>query len=132
WRVEGEPRRLPNELRSAPHSMTTRAPLGESRSVMVDQRTGNDRRRERRREQSLVRAIVERMADGVVIVDTAGIIRFANPAAEVLFGRTSTDLCGTSLGVPVIVGETTEVDVLRNGDSVTVELRCVDIQWELD
>jgi signal transduction histidine kinase len=100
--------------------------------MMVEQRTGNDRRRERRREQSLIRAIVERMADGVVIVDTAGTIRFANPAAEKLFGRTSTDLCGTSLGVPVIVGETTEVDVLRNGDSVTVELRCVDIQWELD
>jgi signal transduction histidine kinase len=100
--------------------------------VTVDQRTGNDRRRERRREQSLIRAIVERMADGVVIVDTTGTIRFANPAAEKLFGRTSAELIGTSLGVPVIAGETTEIDVLRQGECVSVELRCVDIRWELD
>jgi signal transduction histidine kinase len=110
--------------------MTTRPPFGESRTPMVDQRIGNDRRRERRREQSLIRAIVERMADGVVIVDTTGIIRFANPAAEVLFGRSSAQLIGTALGVPVVVGETTEVDVLRNGVPVSVELRCGDIQWE--
>jgi signal transduction histidine kinase len=100
---------------------------------MVDQRTGNDRRRERRREQSLIRSIVERMADGVVIIDTGGLIRFANPAAEKLFGRSAAELIGTPLGVPMVAGETTEIEVLRaNAEHVGVELRCVDIQWDHD
>lgn len=71
------------------------------------------------------------MADGVVIVDLDGIIRFANPAAESLFGRTAPDLVGSDLGFPAVSGETAEVEVVRpRGETVTAELRVVDIDWE--
>jgi len=77
-----------------------------------------------------LRSIVEHLADGVVIVDSRGIIRFANPAAEQLFCRKSTELVGTDLGFPVVHGESTEVDVRRvDGRSVTTELRVVDVDW---
>ena len=80
-----------------------------------------------------LRAIVERMADGVIIVGLDGVIRFANPAAEELFGRSAEDLKGRDLGFPVVVGERAEVEVVRpQGRTVTAELRVVDIEWDGD
>ena len=97
-----------------------------------EQRSGSDRRRSRRLEQNRLRSIVERMADGVVIVGLDGVIRFANPAAEALFGRSASELAGTSLGFPAVVGETAEIEVVRPGgtSAVAAELRVVDTDWE--
>lgn len=97
---------------------------------MMERRTGTDRRRSRIEEQRRLRSIVEHLADGILIVDADGVIRFANPAAEVLFGRSSSDLVGTELGFPVVAGETAEIDVVRpRGETVVAELRIVDADW---
>ena len=77
-----------------------------------------------------MRSIVERLADGIVIVDATGVIRFANPAAEQLFGRNRDQLVGSQLGFPVVVGESTEVEVVHPGHgAITAELRVVDVEW---
>jgi signal transduction histidine kinase len=82
-------------------------------------------------EQARLRTIVNRMADGVVIVGLNGTIRFANPAAERLFGRPATELVGRDFGFPVLVGDTTEVEVVRpQQQTVTAELRTVESEWE--
>lgn len=84
-----------------------------------------------RTSQGRLESIVERMADGVVVVDRDGFIRFTNPAAEQLFGRTSADLIGRELGFPVVVGDTAGVEVVRpTHDTVTAELRVVDTDWD--
>ncbi|HEX6628279.1 MAG TPA: ATP-binding protein [Gemmatimonadaceae bacterium] len=79
-----------------------------------------------------LRAIIERLPDGIVIVDSHGAIRFANPAAEKLFDRSADDLVGTAFGFPVVVGETTEIDIVqrRGGGVVYAELRVVDTEWD--
>ncbi len=80
-----------------------------------------------------LRAIVERMPDGMIVVSRRGMIRFVNPAAEAIFGRPAVDLTGTEFGFPAIPGETTEVDVVRrDGTPLTAELRVVRIEWEGD
>jgi len=81
---------------------------------------------------SSLRAIIERLPDGIVIVDSHGIIRFANPAAERLFGWTADELVGTVFGFPVVVGETTEIDIVQRGGGAVVyaELRVVETEWE--
>jgi signal transduction histidine kinase len=86
----------------------------------------------RTRGASSLRAIIERLPDGIVIVDSHGVIRFANPAAERLFDRSAEDLMGTSFGFPVLVGETTEIDIIQRGGGgvVFAELRVVEIDWE--
>lgn len=97
---------------------------------MNSQPDRRERRRDRRSEEGPLRSIVEHLADGVVIVDSSGVIRFANPAAEKLFSRRRSELVGTDLGFPVVHGESTEVDVRRpDGKTVTAELRVVDVQW---
>jgi PAS domain S-box-containing protein len=83
---------------------------------------------------SSLRAIIERLPDGIVIVDRQGTIRFANPAAERLFDRSADDLVGTSFGFPVVVGETTEIDIVQRGGGGVVygELRVVETEWEAE
>ena len=79
-----------------------------------------------------LRAIIESLADGIVIVDERGSIRFANPAAARLFNRTSDGLIGTELGTPLVAGETTEMEIVRRGagEIVYAELRVVNTEWE--
>ncbi len=81
---------------------------------------------------SSLRDIIERLPDGIVVVDSHGVIRFANPAAQRLFDRPADDLIGTSFGFPVVVGETTEIDIVQRGGGgvVYAELRVVETEWE--
>ena len=79
-----------------------------------------------------LRAIIERLPDGIVVVDHNGIILFANPAAAALFGRSAQDLVGTPFGFPVLAGETAEIEIVPRGASTVVfaELRVVAADWE--
>lgn len=75
--------------------------------------------------------IINGNADGILVVDGEGRIRFANPAAERMFGQPSSSLIGEVFGFPLAGGETTEIDLLRRGTSerVSVEMRVVEIDW---
>jgi signal transduction histidine kinase len=96
-------------------------PIGES----------SNRKRRRPGEQDRLRSIIEHLADGIVIVDSRGKIRFANPAARQLFGREISDLLDSDLGFPLVDGDIAMVDVVRpTGEAMTAELRIVDIDWE--
>jgi PAS domain S-box-containing protein len=76
------------------------------------------------------RNIITRSADGVVVVDGSGCIRFINPAAASLFGRTAEDLLGKPFGFPVVAGETTELDIGAGGkQGAVVEMRVVETEW---
>ena len=100
-------------------------------SSFVDQRSGLERRRHERIAHDALELMVQQMPDGVLVVDHAGAIRFANPAAAQLFGRNARDLAGQPLGFPVLVGESAEIELLRpSGDPVAVELRTVEFQWK--
>ena len=82
------------------------------------------------REEDLIRAIVECVADGVLVVDDTGCIRFANPAAVELFGRDMKALVGTEFGFPIVAGATTEIEIFRPGGRlVTAELRVGESSW---
>jgi signal transduction histidine kinase len=99
--------------------------------IETERRGGTDRRGNRRSDQMGLRSIVERMADGIVIVGLDGAIRFTNPAAERLFGRTASELRGAEFGFPAVAGESAELEVVRpGGETVSVELRVVDIDWD--
>jgi signal transduction histidine kinase len=77
------------------------------------------------------RTIVSTIADGVVIVDTDGVTRYANPAAEQIFGRAADELIGEEFGFPVASLESTEVEVLsRTRGPVIAEMRVTDTTWD--
>jgi signal transduction histidine kinase len=105
--------------------MTSTADV-EHHDTGMRRRTSDTHRRDR------LRGIIERLPDGIVVVDPIGNIRFANPAAERLFGRSAKELIGTPFGFPLIIGETTEIDIVQRGgaDICYAELRVVDAEWE--
>jgi signal transduction histidine kinase len=83
------------------------------------------------RSEARFRNIIQRSADGIVIVDITGNICFINPAAEKIFCREAGELLGTSFGFPVVAGETTEIDILCRGEKTTiVEMRVTETEWE--
>ena len=89
------------------------------------------REQSRNRSEERLRAIVDRLADGVVLLDRNGTIKFANPAAEELFGRTVEELAGSDLGFPSMLGDAGEIEVVRpGGATVTAELRVVETNWD--
>ncbi len=88
-------------------------------------------RREVEATQQRFKNIIENNADGIVIVDHEGYVRFVNPAAEALFGRSVEELTGKIFGFPVIAGETAELDLLRpDRTQAIVEMRVVTTEWE--
>lgn len=77
-----------------------------------------------------LRKIIEENADGILIVDTEGIIRFANPAAQVLFGKASDTLLGAEFGFPLAGKEIIEIDIIQSQRThVIAEMRVVQIEW---
>src|SRR5436190_16096666 len=76
-------------------------------------------------------SIIARSADGIIIVDREGIVRFINPATENLLGRKSEELLGQMFGFPISAGQTTEIDIIhKNVGKIVAEMRVVETEWE--
>src|SRR5690242_8741928 len=89
------------------------------------------RSRELQASEISLRSLITKNADGIIIVDRDGIVRFINPAAKSLFDRGAEELLGQLFGFPIVAGETTEIDIIRrSGEPVTAEMRVVEIEWE--
>jgi signal transduction histidine kinase/CheY-like chemotaxis protein len=81
-------------------------------------------------EEERFRLLIESAADGVLVVRRDGTLGFANPAACALLGRTAADVDGRAFGIPVVPGETTEIDVVRpDGEARVAEMRAAATTW---
>ncbi len=110
--------------------METSSDAGREIVPAVERRAG-ERRSQKRSQQTALRQIVERLADGILVVGSDGRILFANPAAQRLFGRSAAELVGQAFGFPLSAAEATEIQIVRRGSAVIVaELRLVDAAWE--
>ena len=75
--------------------------------------------------------VIERNADGILLVNREGFVIFSNPTATGLFGRKKEELEGEMFGFPVIAGETTEISIVRKfNEPAVAEMRVVEIDWE--
>src|SRR4051812_38219905 len=73
-----------------------------TQSSSGDRRSGSKRRRPGKIDAGAMEKMLDQRSYGVRVVDKDGVIRFPNPAAAKLFGRTSRELEGQSLGFPVL------------------------------
>jgi len=89
-----------------------------------------DRTRALEAAEARLRTMIEKNPDGILILDGEGVVRFSNPAAELILGRGADQLVGESIGVPVTAG-TRLVDMVRNGvEAAQVEFRLVEMEWD--
>jgi signal transduction histidine kinase len=76
-------------------------------------------------------SLVEKLPSGVVVVDQAGVVRYANQAANALFATEPEGLRGRALGHAVAPGATVEVEVrASSGETKELELCGVAVDWE--
>ncbi|MUH01100.1 response regulator [Scytonema sp. UIC 10036] len=88
--------------------------------------------------EAQLQTLIAKNADGIIVVDKQGIVRFINPAALALFGRKQEELLGELFGFPVVCGDNTEVDICNcnKGSSKAnscsdkiAQMRVVEIEW---
>jgi two-component system, cell cycle sensor histidine kinase and response regulator CckA len=78
-------------------------------------------------------SIVEKTSEGILVVDSANMVLYANPAAESLLNRSRDQLVGQHLGLRLSPGQTTEVKGKRlSGESGILELRVEATDWNED
>lgn len=83
--------------------------------------------------QVSLREVVEKNADGIIIIDRSGCIRFANPAAVELFRLGPEEFDELPFGLPSSLEETLELELLNRSYQPTfVEMRFVEVHWEAE
>ncbi|MEL7035956.1 MAG: EAL domain-containing protein [Cyanobacteria bacterium J06592_8] len=81
--------------------------------------------------QARLKTIIAATSDALVVVNRQGMIRFVNPAAEVLFGRSESVLLTYWIGNFLVQEDRTELMILQpEGKQVIAEMRAVEIEWE--
>ena len=70
--------------------------------------------RQLQQSENKLNTIVTHIKDGILIVDEAGVVKFANPAAAQMFDRQLSDLINHELGLPIVVGKVAELDIIRS------------------
>ena len=113
--------------------------LREIRDLMARQRLDleqeifvrRDAALELERHKSSFNSVVENNSTGILIVDESGVVRFANPAAASLLRRNAQDLVGKTLGIPLVLGEIMEIEVVRKNQELGfAEVRMDETEWQ--
>lgn len=77
------------------------------------------------------RQVIEKDVDAIVIVDQNRMVRFANHAAVELFKSSEKEIIGRPFGYPLVAGESTEVEIVReHAERAIAELQVFLIEWE--
>ena len=105
--------------------------------VKLSEQSQQDNREKEKIKAALVKSeaqfqvLISKNPDGIIVIDTGGIVRFINPAALSLFNREEDELLGQVLGFPVVGEDNTEVDVRTGtGENRVAQMRVVEIEWQ--
>src|SRR4030043_2064244 len=76
------------------------------------------------------RSIVLWSPDAIIVTDAKGKIEYMNPAAERVFNRKLESFIGKDFGLPLVDGESTEIDIFRPGKDPGVgDMHVVEAEW---
>lgn len=76
------------------------------------------------------RDIIERLPEGVFVVDANGLVLFVNSAGSGIMGMSKEEMLNRPFGLSLVKGSAPELPVTRpDGKSGTAEIKTVDIEW---
>lgn len=130
WRVEKEYQSILNNLENMVAEKTES--LSKTNLQLSEEIAQRSRAEEAMRTSEVnFRKIIKNNSDGIVIVDTKGVVRFVNPAAQTLLKTTSERFVGKSFGFPITTGGTSEIEIIGHQSEPTIaEMRVVKSEWE--
>ena len=82
--------------------------------------------------EARLRKIIEKNADGIIIVNRDKIVLFTNPAAETLFDCAAEDLVCKPFTLGCLADAITELEIPGNNGKRLVEMNAVETEWEND
>ncbi|HVE12740.1 MAG TPA: response regulator, partial [Elusimicrobiota bacterium] len=86
---------------------------------------------ERRRLARRLEGVLEGSADGMVVIDAGGTVRYANPAALALFGREAGEMVGKPFGHPLPARQSLSLTLPDpSGGERAGEMRVTEIEWQ--
>lgn len=75
--------------------------------------------------------IVESSINGILILDTEGMISYVNPEAQKILDQTENELVGKPFGIPFEDAEASEVEVTqKSGEIRYVDIRTTTVKWD--
>lgn len=81
--------------------------------------------------ESNFRNMIYSNADGIIILDENSIVKFMNPAAEIMFGTKAAHFVGQTFEHLIILDKPTELDIIiGDGKSIVAEMRVMETEWE--
>jgi PAS domain S-box-containing protein len=83
-----------------------------------------------RKQHHRLETLLDATPDAILVANLSGQLRFVNPAALSLFGRTREDLLHERLAFSAPDGEAHEISILRSGDTRMCEMRVVGMEWD--
>lgn len=75
------------------------------------------------------RDLIACLPDGVLVVDQAGMIRYANPAAQQLFSKSESELIDTPLGISIKLGDQPEIELPGTAGPRFAEIHVSSAEW---
>jgi light-regulated signal transduction histidine kinase (bacteriophytochrome) len=89
-----------------------------------------DEKASREHERQRFNAIVETTSDGILILDPKGKVLYGNRAAERLFSKDEQDLIGAEVGIPVLDGRVTEIQIMQPNKMIGhAQMRVQQTNW---
>jgi len=86
---------------------------------------------EAKRKEKQLHDLIASNVDGMLVLDHAGRILFANPAANELLDRSLENIIGQEIGIPISSREHADINLIRkDGSECIAEMRIVAIDWE--
>ncbi len=76
------------------------------------------------------RLLINENADAIIVVNMQDRIRFVNPAAITLFGKSREELLGSTFSAPVTNDHAAMINLQRGSESLSVHMRVVKTVWE--
>ena len=81
-------------------------------------------------QEARFRSVIDRNADAIVVVGLDGVIKYANAKARETFDGKVSPLVGTPFGLPLTVGQATEVDLVVGGAPRVAEMSVTESTWD--
>lgn len=81
--------------------------------------------------EARLQAVIENTTDGLIVVNRDGIVRFVNPAAEILCCSSAEALLGENFGIPLTTAEADDICFIQQDNRImTVDMRVTEINWD--
>ncbi|MDP2144132.1 MAG: EAL domain-containing protein [Gallionella sp.] len=106
--------------------------MGKQRKLFDDLLSVLHRKEKDSELRDLYAELMEQNLDGMLVVDQAGVIRYANKAASKLFHRKKAkDMEGEQFAFNPSSSEVTEIEIAAGGDKlVSVDMQAIPIRWK--